>query len=157
MVEHKFKWSREITFITLSTIAIIIGGGVYVWLSEMSLEARIIMLSILAPIIAISAIWAPRKITIDKKGVKCQLLATVIVIPASEVISIQKCDAKDAFKGCMRLFGSGGLFGYYGVFRNQKLGRFSMYITQRENMILVTTKRKKYIFNCPLEHVDNVK
>lgn len=150
MITSKFKWSREITIITLSTIAVMIGCSVYVWLSDMPLEARITMLTVIVAIIAISAIWAPRKITIEDKGVTCKLLATSIIIPRSEIISIQKCNAKDAFKGCMRLFGSGGMFGYYGVFRNQKFGRFSMYITQREDMILVTTKTKKYIFNCPL-------
>lgn len=37
-----------------------------------------------------------------------------------------------------------------GRFRNKKLGNYTMYITERKNLILVTTQTKKYVFNLNL-------
>ncbi len=37
---------------------------------------------------------------------------------------------------------SGGLFGYYGLFRTSKLGKFSWYVTNRKNSVVVITGAK---------------
>jgi hypothetical protein len=46
----------------------------------------------------------------------------------------------------IRLFGVGGLFGYYGKYTNTVLGRTSWYATRRDTPVLVETMdNKKYI------------
>jgi len=46
----------------------------------------------------------------------------------------------------IRLFGVGGLFGYYGRYTNLRLGRTTWYATRRDTPVLVeTTDNKKYI------------
>jgi hypothetical protein len=48
--------------------------------------------------------------------------------------------------GAIRLFGVGGLFGYYGKYANTLLGRMTWYATRRDTPVLVeTTAGKKYI------------
>ena len=37
---------------------------------------------------------------------------------------------------------------YIGRFRNNKLGNYSMYVTDMNNLILVRTGNKKYVFSC---------
>jgi hypothetical protein len=49
----------------------------------------------------------------------------------------------------IRLFGSSGLFGYYGLFRNKTLGNYTAYGTQRQNYILLTIKNNKKIIVTP--------
>jgi hypothetical protein len=46
----------------------------------------------------------------------------------------------------IRLFGVGGLFGYYGRYTNLRLGRTTWYATRRNTPVLLeTTDNKKYI------------
>jgi hypothetical protein len=44
-----------------------------------------------------------------------------------------------------RLFGSGGFFGYFGIFSSRQLGRFTMYGTQTQNYVLVSFNNGKKI------------
>lgn len=45
-------------------------------------------------------------------------------------------------RGCVRLWGSGGFFGYYGLFRSAALGSFTAYLTSRTNNVVVVTGSK---------------
>jgi hypothetical protein len=47
----------------------------------------------------------------------------------------------------MRLFGSGGLFGYYGLFSSNKLGRHHRYTGDNKNLVLISTEKKKYLLS----------
>jgi len=48
----------------------------------------------------------------------------------------------DDFRGCIRLWGSGGLFGYYGLFRTSTLGRSSWYMTDRSRAVVLIAGAK---------------
>ncbi len=58
-----------------------------------------------------------------------------------------RATTKDDFRGCMRLWGSGGLFGYYGLFRTKKLGRCTWYATNRKNAVVLVTESKTVILS----------
>jgi hypothetical protein len=47
----------------------------------------------------------------------------------------------------MRIFGSGGLFGYFGLFSSNKLGRHHRYTGNNKNLVLLTTSKKKYLLS----------
>ena len=71
--------------------------------------------------------------------------ALVIVRPANKII-ISLSDIKEArlvssdeLGTLIRLWGSGGLFGYYGYFRSMRMGRMKLYTTRTNNRILITT------------------
>lgn len=49
----------------------------------------------------------------------------------------------------LRVFGVGGVFGYFGKFYNSKLGRMTWYATRRNNVVLLTTKDSKKILFTP--------
>ena len=55
-------------------------------------------------------------------------------------ISDVKLITKEDLKGTYRTFGVGGLFGYYGKFRNQHLGAMTWYATQNKNYLLLVLK-----------------
>lgn len=59
--------------------------------------------------------------------------------------------ADDSLNKTLRLFGSGGLFGYYGVFSNNTLKKFTLYGTQTKNYILIELKSGKKIVLTPDE------
>ena len=54
---------------------------------------------------------------------------------------------KDDLRGCIRLWGNGGLFGYYGLFRTHALGVCSWYVTNRSQAIVVKTAAKTVVFS----------
>jgi hypothetical protein len=47
----------------------------------------------------------------------------------------------------MRLFGSGGLFGYYGLFSSNKLGRHYRYTGNNKDLVFVNTGKKNYLLS----------
>ena len=51
------------------------------------------------------------------------------------------------FNGSIRLFGNGGLFGYYGLFRTAKLGKCTWYVTNRANSVVIVTGAKTAVFS----------
>lgn len=51
-----------------------------------------------------------------------------------------------------RTFGVRGFFGYYGIFRNERLGRFRMYATDRGKGVLIEADRKYLITPDRPEH-----
>ncbi len=46
-----------------------------------------------------------------------------------------------------RLRGSGGMFGYYGLFSTAKLGKSTWYVTNRHNSVVVITASKTVLFS----------
>lgn len=48
-----------------------------------------------------------------------------------------------------RIFGSGGMFGYYGTFGNKQLGTMKWYMTRKDRVILITTVSNKKILLSP--------
>jgi hypothetical protein len=46
----------------------------------------------------------------------------------------------DDLRGCIRLWGNGGLFGYYGLFRTTKLGRCTWYVTNRSRAVVLVNE-----------------
>lgn len=47
----------------------------------------------------------------------------------------------------IRLFGSGGLFGYYGLFSSNKLGKHHRYTGNNKNLVMIHTEKKKYLLS----------
>lgn len=52
-------------------------------------------------------------------------------------------------KGTIRIFGVGGLFGYFGKFANFELGSSTWYATRRKDLVLILTKDNKKIIISP--------
>jgi hypothetical protein len=62
-----------------------------------------------------------------------------VTIPLSEIRSVQLVSPQETFSG-LRVFGVGGLFGYYGTYFLPGLGGFvRLYLRNRENPILIET------------------
>ncbi len=58
---------------------------------------------------------------------------------------------KDKMGWAIRIFGVGGLFGYFGKFANKEMGNMTWYATRRDKTVLVTTTGNKKIIVTPDE------
>jgi hypothetical protein len=73
-----------------------------------------------------------------------------IAIPRNEIKSVEQLE-KGKLSWSIRIFGVGGLFGYYGKFSNSKLGSMTWYATRRDKAVLVSTIYNKKIILTPDE------
>lgn len=66
-----------------------------------------------------------------------------IKINLSEIIKMVKTESGFS----IRLIGSGGLFGYYGLFSSGKLGRHHRYTGNNEDLVLIDAGKKKHLLS----------
>ena len=66
--------------------------------------------------------WSPRGYAIADGAIVIDRLIGNVRVPLETVREARLATPED-FRGCIRLWGSGGLFGYYGLFRTSTLGR----------------------------------
>lgn len=71
-----------------------------------------------------------------------------VKIERSMIESVTVIDKSD-IAWTMRIFGSGGLFGYFGRFRNKKIGIMTWYATRKDSAIWVRTINNKNIILTP--------
>jgi hypothetical protein len=97
-------------------------------------------------ILAACLAYSPRGYVIEGQTILVQRLAGPARVPLQGVRDARRTTPED-LRGCIRLWGSGGLFGYYGLFRTAQLGKSTWYVTSRNNSIVVITAAKTVLFS----------
>jgi hypothetical protein len=97
-------------------------------------------------IILVSYAYSPRGYVIADRSILVQRLAGQVSIALDDVREARRATPDD-FRGSIRLWASGGLFGYYGLFHTAKLGRSVWYVTNRNNRVVVITGSKTVLFS----------
>ena len=92
-------------------------------------------------VIVLGYAYSPRGYTLEDGGITIRRWIGSVRIPLEGVREVRAGDSSD-FRGCVRLWGSGGLFGYYGLFRTSKLGHSTWYMTDRSRAIVLVTTSK---------------
>jgi hypothetical protein len=90
-----------------------------------------------AMVIVVTFAFSPRGYEISGGTFRVKRLISDVVFPLDELRFVRDTTAAD-FRGCVRLWGSGGLFGYYGWFWSKALGRSRWYVTDLNKAIVVT-------------------
>src|SRR5580693_139035 len=78
--------------------------------------------------------WSPTGYSIMDGEVVISRLIGNVHLPVAGIREV-RIATRDDLRGSMRVFGSGGLFGYYGLFRNSKLGTSRWYVTDRSHSL----------------------
>jgi hypothetical protein len=86
--------------------------------------------------LALGALLAPRGFTVADGRLTIERVLRPVEIPLTTIEKVEVLPA-DRLTGSIRTLGSGGLFGYYGSFRNQALGSYRMYATRGDGYVLV--------------------
>lgn len=98
----------------------------------------VIVGSISAVLLVLAYAFSPRGYTIADESILIDRLVGTVQIPLRGLREARRSTADD-FRGAIRLFGDGGLFGYYGLFRTARLGKSHWYMTNRSNAVVVRT------------------
>jgi hypothetical protein len=99
-----------------------------------------------ALIVLLCFAWSPRGYRVENRWIVVNRLAGKARIALDDVREVRETTGDD-FTGCIRLFGNGGVFGYYGLFRTTKLGKTTWYLTNRKRSVLVVTGSKTVLFS----------
>lgn len=143
-------WSLGVTLITAIIIIILAASTYFIWTDDF--PASMLWLKYTLIIIFIATIigvlgYMPIRLIIENDKIILHRLFCAINIPIKDIIEIKAIEKSEtAFS--IRVFGSGGLFGYLGKFKNKKLGYYTMYATDINELILIRTARKTYVFSC---------
>ena len=82
--------------------------------------------------------WSPSGYAISNGDIVVRRLAGNVHIPLCKIRDVRAAAADD-LRGSVPLFGSGGLFGYYGLFRMARLGTSTWYVTNRTRPVIIVT------------------
>jgi hypothetical protein len=141
---EKFTVGRMGTVTSILLIALLVYGAIAVW------SAGLTAVIVTYIIFGIVAVWVlltmPRYLLLDDKSIVITHPIGQTVILKSDIIEVRAADRTELL-GSIRLFGSGGFFGWFGTFRNSKLGVYRIYCGQLENLYLVKTLTRKYIIS----------
>lgn len=136
---------RVITAVTLYVL-IAVAAYLYVYAKEEALWALMLVTLCLIALCG-SALWyAPMSVSADNQEVRIHFSMRAKSIPYSTIASVRLCQPT---MGEMRLFGSGGFFGYWGLFRDGDAGKYIAYYGKSSDCFLVTLQNgRKYMLGC---------
>ncbi len=147
-----FHWCTEVLVITIITLVVLLGTVMFLQILMPEWPAKTIwmkylLMAIVLCTVVIGSACAPIRLKANDDKITIRLLLGSREIPLNEVTEVRKISKSD-ISGSIRTFGSGGLFGYLGRFKNNRLGSYTMYATELNNLLLVSTHNKKYVISC---------
>jgi len=89
---------------------------------------------------------SPRGYVVANRTIQIKRLLKDVSISLEGAREIRVAGCDD-LKGCFRLWGSGGFFGYYGLFRTSTLGNCTWYVTARQRPVILLTETKTVFFS----------
>ena len=92
-------------------------------------------------LIFVAYAYSPRGYVISEGALLIQRLAGTVRMPLLDLREARPAMQAD-FRGCRRVWGSGGLFGYYGRFRTATLGLCTWYVTDRSRAVVARFREK---------------
>ncbi len=101
-----------------------------------------VVLSVL--VLILSFAWSPLSYEVSDGVLRIRRLIGWVEIPLANLREARRTRPDD-LRGCVRVMGSGGLFGYYGKFRTVAHGMMSWYVTNRANQVLIVTAEKRVL------------
>jgi len=108
---------------------------------------HIIFIALLFPLlIALAYAYSPRGYVLTEDAIVIKRLIGDVRVPLAGIREIRAGTPAD-FTGCIRIWGNGGLFGYYGLFRTARLGKCSWYVTNRGKTVIVSTQSKVLVLS----------
>jgi hypothetical protein len=112
--------------------------------NQLSLSVKLIIL--IAPLsILLTYLFMPKQYEINEKELVIHRKIGNLKIVLNEITQIEKIEAYTQLGFVIRLFGSGGLFGWLGIFYSGKYGIFKMYAGAASPLVMITYGNGKKI------------
>jgi hypothetical protein len=113
----------------------------------MDLIAMIVQVALFVGILLFSYSFSPLGYSVRGGALVIHRPWSPVVIPLEEIRKVQLVSPED-ITGSLRAFGVGGLFGYYGLFFQARLGGYvRLYLRNKQNLVLLDTVRGKLLLS----------
>ncbi len=138
--ELSFPASYDTTTKIISVVVCILLAGVTLFTHS------VVVAGAGAVLLLLSYAYSPRGYVVADRCVTVRRLLRNVFFPLDGILEARRARADD-FRGVLRLWGVGGLFGYYGLFRTSTLGKCWWYLTNRRNAVVVVTEKETALFS----------
>ncbi len=147
-INKKLSWSKFVKTITvLVTLLLLVAAVSVVWGLQQSTDSvgfAVLILIVAVPFCFI--LQTPVRIQIVGQQLILKKIVGNVTINISDIREIGVF-VPDSIE--LRLFGSGGLYGYIGIFRNSELGNYRSYVgNYSQSFYVVLNNNRKYVFSC---------
>ncbi|RYY59164.1 MAG: hypothetical protein EOO12_16485 [Chitinophagaceae bacterium] len=134
------RTARTVTILVFALFAVVLSVQVHL---AVELPTRWLPIAItillLGIIVAISLGFRVTGLTLTENALLIHRPWRTKTIPIPEIQKAEALDRED-LSWSLRIFGIGGVFGYYGRFANRKLGAMTWYLTRRDRTVLLRMK-----------------
>jgi hypothetical protein len=135
MPDRTFSASYDSTTKVISAVTCLV-------LIAVAWAVHIVFVAALLPLLVVFAYaYSPRGYRLSGQAIVIKRLIGNIQVPLAGIREI-RAGTPDDFTGCLRLWGNGGIFGYYGIFQTSKLGKCYWYVTNRSKPVIVATETR---------------
>lgn len=129
----KSPLDRMACFFTISSFVILWGITVYIVLYS-PLSKGYFWLAVVWLVFFSAYLWQARFYTLQEDRVIIHRFIGNIVIPLNKIEAVQRVEKLSI---SLRLFGSGGLFGYFGIFQLEQGSRIRLYSTRSTDLVVI--------------------
>ncbi len=146
------EWSQKVVIITvialLFILAIILSlmrKALIYRKSNMKVSVKLMFITILLSVVLVLLLfYMPQSILVDSKKVTIKRFIGQKQIQIKDINLIEQYSSKDTL---VRIFASGGLFGYIGYFKNGGI-LYKMFVLNESQMVLIKTNSENIVLSC---------
>lgn len=145
----KYTFKPDLIVLLLTGIQIIIiGFFMYLVIKEKIIAYKLINVSVVL-VLGYFLIKMPISTTVDEHSICIKQICGKTTFLKKDFV-INRISKQD-LQGTVRIFGSGGMGGYLGIFRNKKFGKFRMLAVSNKDLWLLknNANNKSYLINLP--------
>jgi hypothetical protein len=152
---YKVTSDKTAKFLTIAVTLLFIGIaiGPKLFSKSENTEISIISVVVLFLIYGISYGLSPNSYEINDNSIVIKRLFKNVIVNRSQIKNVLKLES-GKLSGAIRMFASGGLFGYFGTFWNKEFGTMTWYATRRDKAIMLITISNQKIILTP-DETDN--
>lgn len=148
MRRYDSPWDRPLITSTIALLAVIAFTAIAGTSAALQANMRGIALAVssFSAAVAIGG-WAlaPRGYTLGSDRLRILRNGWLALSVRLEDVRSVALLPPDALRGSLKILGTHGLFGYYGLFRSPTLGSFRLHATRGTGLVLVRTEKRAYV------------
>ncbi|RKX32747.1 MAG: hypothetical protein DRP71_11615 [Verrucomicrobia bacterium] len=129
--------SRKVVIITgfVAGILIAVAASAIASQRDMNQTARATLIVLPFAALGVGLLFRVRGYDLEDDHIRVRRIAFPVRLPIAALKSVEK--APELMNRSVRTFGNGGLFGFYGRFWKPGLGKFTAYVTNPENTVVL--------------------
>ncbi|MDR2840250.1 MAG: PH domain-containing protein [Paludibacter sp.] len=150
------SWDLTVLVISVITTIVLLGAAVWCFVKykayshskQLSTKIMCLSSSLLCIVLLFGTLsFLPIKVSINDSEITVTKIIGTVSIKIADIQQIERTKAVDTVNS-VRIFASGGFWGYIGKLNSPALGDYFSYVTNSADKITIKTNDKIYIISC---------